>query len=121
MLYNNFFSVTHLENNGEKITASVNINGDHQILQGHFPENPVVPGVCLIQMIKEIVEKVHSTSLVITQSDEIKFLNMITPIMFENLFIDIVKRVNSSDYSYQAIVYKQEITFLKIKIDFKQE
>ena len=30
---------------------------DSPIFKGHFPEYPVVPGVCLMQIIKELAEK----------------------------------------------------------------
>ena len=37
-----------------KFTAIVELNPEHKIYKGHFPEIPVAPGVTLIQMLQEI-------------------------------------------------------------------
>ena len=35
----------------EKYRFSLELNPEHPVYEGHFPGNPVVPGVCQVQMI----------------------------------------------------------------------
>ena len=79
MLLNNFFFIddyTQLENS---IEATIHVDAQHPILKGHFPEQAVVPGVCMIEMIKEVIHHVTGMKLVLTQSAVIKFLIPFTP------------------------------------------
>ncbi|MBK7691597.1 MAG: hypothetical protein IPJ31_10925 [Bacteroidetes bacterium] len=47
-----FFHINHLSNEENKIIADITINANHAILKGHFPGHPVVPSVCMMEMIK---------------------------------------------------------------------
>jgi 3-hydroxyacyl-[acyl-carrier-protein] dehydratase len=35
-------------------SAQVDINVSHPVFGGHFPERPILPGVCSIHLIKEV-------------------------------------------------------------------
>lgn len=80
MLLNNFFDILEESQTGEEgLVTKVKFRKDHPIFKGHFPSNPVVPGVCLIQIIKELVEKNQNKDLRLTRADNVKFLNMVNP------------------------------------------
>ena len=48
-------------------------------LKGIFPGQPVVPGVCMMQMVKEILEKVIGEKTNLVRAGEMKFLAIINP------------------------------------------
>lgn len=79
MLQNDFFSFTAplIEDNAVKTTLE--LNAAHKIFEGHFPQHPVVPGVCMMQMVKEVVESVIGKETNLSKADNIKFLTMIDP------------------------------------------
>ena len=59
MLLDNFYTILSSEQPDETSgTVLLELNPDHAIYQGHFPAHPVVPGVCLLQLIKESVENI---------------------------------------------------------------
>jgi 3-hydroxyacyl-[acyl-carrier-protein] dehydratase len=58
---------------------TIELNPSHPVYEGHFPGNPVVPGVCQVQIIKELASRVLKTDLRLVNSDNIKFLSMIVP------------------------------------------
>jgi len=60
------------------------------IYKGHFPDMPVAPGVCNIQMIKECVERVAGKPLLLESMTKCKFITMITPEQHQRLQIRIV-------------------------------
>lgn len=57
----------------------VALNPQHAIYSGHFPQQPVVPGVCILQMIKECVESICRAALQYKQIASCKFLAAINP------------------------------------------
>lgn len=59
--------------------AAVHLNPVHPIFVGHFPDNPVAPGVCMMQILKELVEEVEQKSLFLAHASNVKFTALINP------------------------------------------
>ena len=80
MLQPDFYSFTSLTTNGSSLLeATLLLNPAHPIFAGHFPAQPVVPGVCMLQIIKEGLEQAVGKSLFLNQAANIKFLSMLVP------------------------------------------
>lgn len=66
-------------------TGYYNVRGDEFFLQGHFPENPIVPGVIQCEMMAQsacilFADKINSDCTpVYTGLDKIRFRGMIKP------------------------------------------
>ena len=122
MLLNDFFSILRIERNNEVTLSSeiytvlCRINSNHRIFEGHFPENPVVPGVCLVEMIKECIEEIKHQKLFLTESSNIKFLNMVNPIMIPELMFEInfLTSINNN-YKIKTMVKANDSVFLKFE------
>ena len=81
MLLDNFYTILSSESSDSTIwTIQIKLNPEHPVYQGHFPRHPVVPGVCLLQLIKECVEDIRQQKLQVTQVSSCKFLSAINPI-----------------------------------------
>lgn len=53
MLLKDFYKIISLENTVDsKYKAVISINEQHDVFKGHFPGNPIMPGVCMMQIIK---------------------------------------------------------------------
>ena len=95
MLRNSFFSTVSLPQTSQNINADhpvvfkvgIRINPDHPIFEGHFPEQPIVPGVTYIEMIREIMEMVLNKELQLKEGTNIKFLAITNPLI--NAYLDI--------------------------------
>ena len=79
MLINNFFTITTLEQKDGVIFSILKINASHQIFEGHFPNNPITPGVVQIQMVKELLEKAFDKTLFLKEIGRCKFLAILNP------------------------------------------
>jgi len=79
MLAGDFFIIKDIHSGGNETEAVLEINAEHEIFRGHFPGQPVVPGVCMMQIIREILEKVLSKKTRLIRADHAKFLSMIDP------------------------------------------
>lgn len=80
MLLKDFYKVDTITNTADyKYVAHIMINNNHDIFKGHFPGNPVMPGVCMLQIIKEITEQVLFSNLKMVNASNIKFMALINP------------------------------------------
>ena len=79
MLLNNLYSIQKLSESDNQIQVIVNLMADHAIFEGHFPGQPVLPGVCMMEMIAEITGYYLQKLFRISGSPLIKFLRMIDP------------------------------------------
>ena len=58
MLLKDFYKILSVESiGGSQHIATVLINENHVIFKGHFPDNPIMPGVCMMQIIKAFPTK----------------------------------------------------------------
>ena len=79
MLIKGLYTVEEVSKTDQGINAKVRLNKDHEVFKGHFPGNPVMPGVCMIQMIKELTEESLGKELFLEVSSNIKFMAIINP------------------------------------------
>lgn len=56
------------------------LNPDHLIYKAHFPGQPVTPGVCILQMIQELLSQEVGIELFIKKIKNVKFTNVISPL-----------------------------------------
>ena len=116
MLQDNFFTISTLQNEGNNIAATLSINPSHHIFEGHFPDFPVVPGVCMMQMMREIMEGVLDKKTRIVKADHLKFLAVINP--QENAVVDTVltyKTLENGNIGIEAKLFKEATIFFKMK------
>lgn len=79
ILSGDFFYIVNLAQDNGRINALLEINPNHRIFDGHFPGQPVVPGICMMQMMKEVLESAISDKVRLASADNIKFLRAIVP------------------------------------------
>ncbi|WP_195352445.1 ApeI family dehydratase [Bacteroides cellulosilyticus] len=94
----NFYKVTHSEHiNETDWVVQVMLNPQHAIYSGHFPQQPVVPGVCMLQIIKECIEKIQQAPLQYKQIASCKFLSVINPNETPELELSLTIKKNETD------------------------
>jgi len=120
MLLDNFYkilTVKELYNN--EILSEILINPEHKIFKGHFPENPVVPGVVSIQIINEILADYLNKKLMSSKAVTIKFPAMINPNTHPQLFVKIhFIENNDTNFKVNAQIFFKDTVFLKFNGSF---
>ncbi len=79
-LEGNFYNIDQiesLENNSYIVKATLIPN--HKIYEGHFPSQPVVPGVCTLTIIRECLGKILSREVSFKTIKECKYLSALIP------------------------------------------
>ena len=108
------YRITTFKSENESLEATILFDEEHPIFSGHFPGNPVVPGVVQIQIIKELMEKRLGQKLLMVQAKNIKFINIISPIKNPGAEIKISFQKNDDQtYTVHASVYSETTTFMK--------
>jgi 3-hydroxyacyl-[acyl-carrier-protein] dehydratase len=80
MVLKDFYKILSKEKlSDSKYIMSILINEKHEVFNGHFPGNPIMPGVCMIQIVKELTESISGGSLVIQTLTNVKFMALINP------------------------------------------
>ena len=80
MVLKDFYKVLSEEKTSDsKYSITILVNEKHEVFKGHFPGNPIMPGVCMIQIIKELTEKITKETLMIQTLANVKFMALINP------------------------------------------
>ncbi len=120
ILTNSFYVMNAMHVGENSVLASIILNASHEVFKGHFPEHPVVPGVFQIQIIKEFLEEFTNSKLQLETSKEIKFIQPITPAMFENLNVKIeIKEKTNEQITFSAQLKNAESVFMKFRGTYK--
>lgn len=114
ILLGDFFTIDTLENGN----ATLRLNPAHRIFDGHFPGQPVVPGVCMMQMMKEILETMLGQETRLISAASAKFLAMIDPRQTPVVQAELAIRTDS-DIVLEGRLFWEGTTFLKYRAVFR--
>lgn len=106
MMLNELFSLgaSHCAN-GVK-AYDVHLNADSAIFRAHFPEFPITPGVCILQIALELLETITGRQLEISEVKNVKFLHILSP-------------VETPDVSYEFNHIEDNGTAVKAKVEVR--
>lgn len=108
-----------MENHPGRYQALIELNEKHPIYQGHFPGMPVTPGVCLVQMVKEITSKILEKKLMMHKADQIKFMAIVNPFVNKELTLEItIKPLENEQWHCDSLAFHENIVFFKLKSNY---
>ncbi|PRD54774.1 3-hydroxyacyl-ACP dehydratase [Sphingobacterium gobiense] len=116
-----FYHVANITSRSNNIhIAEVHLNPVHAIFEGHFPGNPVAPGVCMMQILKELMEEIEQKELFLVYASNVKFTALINP--NENPILQFALEISYDDQ--EQVKVKSTTTFgdivaLKLSVVYK--
>ena len=120
MLLNDFFKIKDIQN-GDKYIISIEMNPKHDIYNGHFPGNPITPGVCLTQMVKETVEHITNKKLKMVKGDNLKFTAILNPEVNGNVTMSLtIKTKEDGLLQADSLISAETTNFFTFKGHFKE-
>lgn len=117
-LLNDFFFIRQEENIPGSVKAKISINPQHKIFDSHFPGKPVVPGVCMVQIIIELMEKVMLKKVRLRKADSIKFLAVMNPTDNDEIDVTINYSVEENNLLVSAKLFSGPVIFFKFNAMF---
>lgn len=102
-------------------SVKISLNKDHEIFKGHFPGNPVTPGVCMMQIVKELTEEFTGKKLFLKSASNVKFMAIINPFETPDLILQLdinegeeeIKVKNTTSFG-ETIALKMSVNYTKI-------
>ncbi|MDR2835082.1 MAG: hydroxymyristoyl-ACP dehydratase [Bacteroidales bacterium] len=122
-LLNSFFKIINFYSENIQYSFILELNPEHEIYKAHFPNNPITPGVCILQIVKECcaIYLFENKEIQINKIKTIKFLNPINPLENPIIFVNIQIEQNK-DFCVISFVFNDgsvNKTFTKAKIQVK--
>ena len=79
-LEGNFYTIDSITSLTEgEYTAIVTLAKEHHIYEGHFPNQPVVPGVCTLTIIRETLGEILSRPASFASIKDCKYVSALIP------------------------------------------
>lgn len=118
LLRNKLYTVSQKKIDGLNGCFTIELNSSHFIYLAHFPEEPITPGVCIVQIGQELLELLLEESclkkyrLEIKKVKNVKFLSVISP-----------KNNTTIVYTMKKVEMSEDAMEVKAQIDvsFKDE
>ena len=116
MLLDNFYFIRSYEPTDHSLKALLEFDGEHSIFKGHFPAVPVVPGVCMMQIVKELFEKHSGKTVQLTKVPLMKFLSLINPLVTPTIQIDLLyAMIDDKSFQITASLFNENVVYFKFK------
>ena len=112
------FQITSVQHSENELLADVILHEDDHLFEGHFPDNPIMPGVLNIEIIEKILSE--TMQMQVKQINLIKFLTPVVPNKDEVLKyrLEIVEKPD--DRTVVTIQGKiEEVIFLKVQLEIE--
>lgn len=116
MLREHFYTLPNpVPKNDTVFRTVIVLNKDHDIFKGHFPELPVVPGVCMMAIVKELLEANTGKKLMLQSTLTMKFMALINPNEHTEVEVEIKYTVNDDEtITADGIIYAGNRPYFKI-------
>lgn len=121
MLLKDFYQVHIIDKISDtKYVAQIILNEKHDVFKGHFPGNPVTPGVCMMQIIKELTQHITGFSLQLKSSSNVKFMALINPEVTPELKLELEITSIEDDVKVKNATSFGETVALKLSNTYKK-
>lgn len=106
---------------GEKILASFTPPADLPAFNGHFPGNPILPGIAQIALITEILNRADPSGYTLDTVKRVKFLSPVFP--EKPLFAEVSCRPGGEDgvFCAEAVLRTDEKKISVLKLLYRRQ
>lgn len=123
ILKNSLYTIADKRMEGSGILYQILLDKNHFIYKAHFPNEPITPGVCIIQIAKELLEDYLHEEYEISYIKNIKFLSVLSPLSTPSVayvFDKITILPETNECKTQVQVQQDNVLFAKLSIIFKK-
>ncbi len=120
ILLDKFYSIQQQTENESDVEYIITLNSEHFIYEAHFPGHPITPGVCIIQICKELMELHSKKMLLIQKIHNVKFLSIIDPVVTVTIKVSFSKIIDiEGGYKCSALVHWEDVQYAKLNLSLQ--
>lgn len=122
ILKNSLYKIA--SSNAEEKSFNLELVPDCLIYRAHFPEQPITPGVCIIQIASELLNELLQSDFELINVSNAKFLAVINPLETNSVIYTFKKVVVDEDtktVKVSVIVSNPETIFTKLSLVYKKQ
>lgn len=121
ILQDNLFTIVSQQQEEGNAAFQVRLNPEWPIYKAHFPRHPITPGVCIVQMIQELLQVLVQRELCLRQAKNVKYVAIVSPEDVTELTVTFSKIETQPDGSLkvQAQVANGETLYTKFSATFE--
>ncbi|MDB5131885.1 MAG: FabA-like domain protein [Mucilaginibacter sp.] len=112
------FAITKIEHQNNSVHAALDVNKDSEIFKGHFPGQPVVPGACMLQVVKDVLETALNIQLQLKKAGHLKFVSMIDPRVAREVQMEISYKLGEEEIAITASLACDGVVCFKLQGNF---
>ncbi len=123
ILKNSLYTIADKKMEGSGVSYQILLDKNHFIYKAHFPNEPITPGVCIIQIAKELLEDYLHEEYEISYIKNIKFLSVLSPLSTPTVayvFDKVTFLPETNECKTQVQVQQDNALFAKLSIIFKK-
>ena len=120
-LQDNLYTILSEQHDEATAVIQVHLNPEWPIYKAHFPDHPITPGVCIVQMVQELLQNLVHRELCLREAKNVKFVSIVSPESVTDLTVTFSKIETQPDGSLkvQAQVSSGETLFTKLSATFR--
>jgi len=103
-----------------EISADIHVPSDSPWFDGHFPEEPILPGVAQIGMVFDAIKKAHNHELTVSSVRRVRFKGMIRPDDRLNIVATPLKQETGS-YSFRIMIQDETVSSGVMAVENQKE
>ena len=115
LLEDKYYKVTDGKTDDPNGIFRIQLLPDSDVYRGHFPGNPVCPGVCNIEMIKECTARLTGKKLFISSIKQCRLTAIASPSVCPELDIRINAQPSDEGFSVSAKISDAEKVYMEYK------
>jgi 3-hydroxyacyl-[acyl-carrier-protein] dehydratase len=116
MILTDFYTIVHTNRSDSGTVFYIKLNPAHIIYESHFPGQPVLPGVCTLQIIKECAQQLIDKKLQYAQILSCKYLRFVDPVQCSEITLTVsISEKDDDTFQLVANGICDEAYFIKIK------
>jgi len=100
----------------DNVLYQIEFNPLHDIFSGHFPDQPVVPGVLILKLIVDSTSDYLGSKLLLQKATQCKFLNFVDPRLNPVLFLQLHIYENEKGIDVKAVLKDETVIFTKASL-----
>ncbi|RHU30486.1 MULTISPECIES: beta-hydroxyacyl-ACP dehydratase [Parabacteroides] len=117
LLENKYYKITDICNKELNAVFRIVFLSDCDVYRGHFPDNPVCPGVCNIQTIKECAMLLTGEKLLISTIKQCRLTAVASPVVCPEVNVTIGISLTDNGFTITATIVDTDRTYIEYKGD----